>query len=50
MMTLSGIKVSHTPVRSLIRSVLSLQHEIHVLQATKAAEAWLNEATSRSAF
>ena len=36
----SGIKVSHTTVHSLIRSVLSLWHEIHVLQATNAAETW----------
>ena len=32
--TTSGIKGSHTPVRGLVRSVLSLQHEIHVLQTT----------------
>ena len=30
--TTSGIKGSHTPVHGLVRSVLSLQHEICVLQ------------------
>ena len=30
----SGIKGSHTPVCGLVRSVLPLQHEIRVLQAT----------------
>ena len=32
--TTSGIEGSHTPIRGLVRSVLSLQHEICVLQAT----------------
>ena len=32
--------VSHTPVCSLVHSVLILQHKIHVLQVTNAAEAW----------
>ena len=36
----SCIKGSRTPVRGLVRSVLRLQHEIHVLQVTNAAEAW----------
>ena len=31
--TTSGIKVSHTPLHGLVRSVLSLQHEICILQA-----------------
>ena len=31
--TTSGIKGSHTPVHGLVRSVLSLQHEICILQA-----------------
>ena len=37
--TTSGVKVSHIPVHSLVRCVLSLRHEIQVLQATNAAEA-----------
>ena len=32
--TTSGIKGSHTPIRGLVPSILSLQHEICVLQAT----------------
>ena len=35
-----SIKVSQTPVCSLVRSVPSLRCEIHVLQATNVAEAW----------
>ena len=31
--TTSGIKVLHTPLHGLVRSVLSLQHEICILQA-----------------
>ena len=39
--TTSGIKVLHTPLHGLVRSVLSLQHEICILQAmTDAAETW----------
>ena len=36
----SGIKISHIPIHGLVRSVLSLWHEIHVLQVMNAAEAW----------
>ena len=36
----SGIKDSHTPVRSLVRSVLHLQHEICILQPINTAGTW----------
>ena len=36
----SGIKVSHTPICSLVCSILCLQNEIHILQAMNTAEAW----------
>ena len=39
--TASGIKGSHTPISDLVRRVLSLQHEICVLQAmTERCETW----------
>ena len=36
----SGIKVSHTPLCSLVCSILCRQNKIHILQAMNAAEAW----------